>query len=200
MKFVGAELLTAGIAVGTIGVGAVVVGPSLINASTPAAPDIDRRPVDPALEATCDAVRALMGSAVEVLGTWTSSDNGFTEIALWNRDDVEPGVINRDEILLLTHSPTMGTLAAYTCAADEDAPDACASPVRRSAFSDSFPWKWRTTGGTQRAVIAIDLKEFRLRRVREGTEPPTWSVGLVWGGDVSDTDGDVCAFSLETRR
>ncbi|GAB4545102.1 MAG: hypothetical protein Tsb0013_02690 [Phycisphaerales bacterium] len=211
-----AELLVLGITVGTLGVGAVTIGPSLINASD-AAPSPEM-PSDPLLADACTALHTLIGGSVGVLRVWTDERGTFRDALLWHRDIHDPDTINRDEVVLFTYSPALGVLAAYTCTGEappdlaeelgiqvdgtpvEEPADPCAGAITGTRLNDSFPWSWKSSAGVGREIVASGLSGVRFLPVREAGEITEWSVRLTWGPENAEGEGDACAMVVPRAR
>ncbi len=212
-----AEFLTIGIATTTISVGAFTVGPGLLRASSET-PPVAVSPTTPELASACDAIRSLIDGSREILRVWNADDTGFEEVLLWQSDTHDPDVINRDELVLLTFSESMGTLASYTCEGDPEpdlagelgvelttpaepvGPDPCTLPVPRSSISDRFSWTWRSVPGVRRRVVATRLASFSVEGVRESESGSGWRIGVVWGTDSAEDEGEACAFVVARDR
>jgi hypothetical protein len=55
----------------------------------------------------------LIGQSVEVLAVHTRDNTPYTEIVLWLRDDANPGVIDPDELVVVSHSRLFETVTKY---------------------------------------------------------------------------------------
>lgn len=61
-----------------------------------------------------DTLARLIGQSVEVLAVHDRSNTPYAEIVLWQNDDVNPGVIDIDELALISHSRLFKTITVYS--------------------------------------------------------------------------------------
>lgn len=210
-----AELVTLGVTAGTLGIGAVAIGPVILNASS--GTTAPATPSDPALVNTCEALIALLEQSLGIVRVWRDDDGNARDILVWHRDIRDPDTINRNEVVLLTFSPTMRTLASHTCTGldepdlagelgieldetPENTIDLCAAPIRRSSLGGRFAWSWKTGPGIAREILATGLSEVMLTSVREQDGSTGWGVELIWGDGASDVDREVCALVVPSVR
>lgn len=213
-----AELVMVGVVTGSVGLGvtAFTLGPAVINASNDLEEGQLVMPSDPAQASACAALHELFSASREILGVWHTNNGAFTEVLLWWSDTHDADRVNRDEVVLLTHSPALGTISAYACEGFEgfdaasmgllvtnqdesaDAAD-CSTPLRRSRLNDRFPWRWRSTPGVNRTIVATGLSSFTITPVREPADAHGWRVRVEWGPEISDTEDEACSFVVHAE-
>jgi hypothetical protein len=61
-----------------------------------------------------DTLARLIGQSVEVLAVHDHSNTPYAEIVLWQHDTINPGVIDIDELAVISHSRLFKTMTVYT--------------------------------------------------------------------------------------
>lgn len=195
------------------GLGALIVPPA-IQAAMEREPEL-LEPEGGAALAVFDRLRALFGSAHAMVGVWERPGGGL-EVALWQTDVRDPGVVNADELLLLVFSPVLGSLTAYIEGAGAKGPalegveiEGDQGPARGVALQRAvvlrrdFPDWWRSRPGTERRVVAAGLASVRVMHggpASEGEGLETWRVELLWAPVASDGVGEKGVFEVAVRR
>ena len=210
-----AELIMLGVTSGALGIGAVTLGPALLDAS-PDRPETVM-PSDPRLVGACQAIDTLFAHSLGIVRVWRDEEGNPRDALLWHRDIRDPDVINRNEVVLLSFSPTLGTLTAYTCANTEppdlagelgleldhnetDREDPCSEMIRRTSIDERFPWRWKTSGHVERSMLASGLEGMTFAPVREPGGTTQWSVEVTWTTAATDATPQACALVVPNAR
>jgi hypothetical protein len=181
-------LLGAAVALGTAG--ALIVPTAIRAATAPAAPIVEP-PEDPGLVPVFDAIHALFEQSEGVVASWDRRGGRAQEILLWHHDGLGAGVVNEDEVLLLSFSPTLGALTAYMVGEGYEGPGPAIGFVDEG-FSDVF----RGVQGVERRVVATGLSRVRFGRGDAEDGEETWTIRLTWGGRTSDESRYEAVFAV----
>jgi hypothetical protein len=126
----------------------------------------------------------LIEHSVEVLSIHHRGSTPYEEIVLWRDDSKNPGVIDPEEIALVSHSPLLGTMTVYTLVGTAERANALSasntrsgnagesrsaaraifsSPLTRDAVAHpSFCDRWRAHSKVRPQVIATGLSDLRV--------------------------------------
>lgn len=182
------------VAAGLLGAASVVLAPVLVRgdgghttAEHPAPWRAPRAQIERALS-------DLVARSVDVLAIHRRGALPFTQFVLWERDDEDPGFINFDEVVVISHSRNLQTISVYRVANDEATADqATRKPSRRMSRIEierlDFCDRWRADPLIGAAVIGrgvsdatftlIDETASRSRRLR---------IRLIWDRESVDSD------------
>jgi|GEM_PF-3713425 len=188
-----------GVATG-LGVGAalLVVGASIDI--TPAARSQQQTPAveqnNPERQAVIDGVQRLIESSVALIRvsnasarpnpSLTNVGSETTSIILWLTDDVDPGVVNLGELVVLSQRPVLGAITATTFGADPTDDDA-GPPTPASALRSLYPV--RTLRGrvqTNTRVIATGVRAMTVDQARISAIDTQITLELTWDAGAAD--------------
>jgi hypothetical protein len=190
----GAALTSTGIVLAVLGaaaVGLVIIrpqfafGPSQAAATAPA--------ISSAQRALLLRVEELLRTSKAVLAVHPRGSDPFEEMVIWLDDTENPGVLDRRELALLSHSRIMRTLTLFMTAASVKAGSAIEP---EAASRQGFCNLWRSEPGVVGVVIATDIAD--LRCVPSGVtsqEQANWRVELIW--EEKSADGPSAAASID---
>ncbi|MEO1129635.1 MAG: hypothetical protein AAFX05_08025 [Planctomycetota bacterium] len=183
-------ILLLGAAV-VLGTASALIVPTAIRAATgPAAPIVDP-PANPELVPVFDAIHALFQQSEGIVASWDRRGGRAQEILLWHHDGLGAGVVNEDEVLLLSFSPTLGALTAYMVG---EAYAGTGPAVGR--VDTTFPDVFRDVEGVERRVVATGLSRVRFDRTDAEDGEETWTIRLTWGGRTSDESKYEAVFAV----
>ena len=171
---------------------------------------VEVAPRDESARAVYERVRMLFQSSVGIVGCWDRGEGGV-EVALWQRDVRDPGIVNSDEVVLLSFSRVLGGLVAYVEGTGAPVVEGVtieggAGPARGVALERGdvlgrgFGAWWRARPGIERHVIAGGLADMRVAPRGEAGGLETLSVELVWGRSSADDGVEKGAFEVALRR
>lgn len=119
-------------------------------------------------------------------GTGTSS-----EMVLWVHDAATPGVVDPDEVGMITHSEVSQVVSFL----DRPEEAGAGTPVAAKALADrAFVSRWRSAGGRRR-VIARGVSDFRVRWLDDGR----LEISLTWPAASSDASDKAVVVVEATR-
>lgn len=172
-------------AVGGLGLVGIAISPTrVLSLSRPidAGADVSAGDLTEAQRATADGLRTLIESAHALIdGRNTSAGSG--ELRLWIDDSRDHGVVNEDELLILTRAPLLHAVLALT-RAPTDAP--APAVTSEDLFSDDLAARWRAQSAVDRAVVATDVTAMQVEQVGRTTDHVTLSVRLTFAAPESD--------------
>ncbi|RMH24216.1 MAG: hypothetical protein D6693_10225 [Planctomycetota bacterium] len=113
---------------------------------------------------TLAGLRGVFESAHALIDARPAAEGGSSDVLLWIDDEHDRGVVNEDELLILTRVPVLEAVVALTAPISGDA----APMPTRALFSDDLPARWRARPGTRRAVIATDVTAMQVDRLGAG--------------------------------
>lgn len=179
-------LILAGMTLATT---AVLVTPHVIQAQ----PDASASPVEtewsPAARAAADALslilrrsHATLGPDIEALVPDDAGADG--PVILWTEDTIDPGLVNRSEVLVLEHSQLLESVTAYFFD-PADANDPLLNPVlpeRLVREPEALAQAVMNDAEVLRQVIAVEVLEFRVQGevVTSGSGGRTVTPGEAW--------------------
>jgi hypothetical protein len=169
---------------GGLGVTAIVVTPRMIVGAP-----LGENVVAPRLsqhQAVLEALAALVGNSECLLAVHQRGPTPFVELVLWMGDRRNPGVVDADEIAVLSHSRLMRSITFYGLTADRRGPVE-ALPVD-VGFNDSrFCDVWRSRSDVVPRVVAVGVSDMHVEtRKTHSTMGPALSISLTWTGDLPD--------------
>ena len=173
-------------AIGTLAVGAAVVSPRFLKAAPRESAEIHARL--PAHQETASALAALIGRSHMLLALHDRGATPYQETVLWLDDRVNPGVIDPEEVAVLSHSEVLWTIIYYGLEAPEEeaCPEAEAlepARVREPAFCGH----WRARAGVEPRVIATGISDLRIEPPEKGPGGSSLlRISLTWASDSTD--------------
>lgn len=171
--------------------------------------------MDPARRQFVSQLGELVTSSKAVLLMNERRDGSFVDLVLWRRDDRDPGRINPDEILVLSHSRILQTITLYRfdqrvgsirnetrVTIGEDLavfpPDhVVPATLRQPDFCD----RWRTSARVNSAVLATDVRELAFDTPHNSSEVDAkLRISLTWSSDSVDTPDSATTVVAATWR
>jgi len=183
-----AELVSLGLTTAGLAAATAVIAPRALVAvqSTSEAP-VQHEGLDLDQVALLHGLHTLLASCKALISVREARGSLGAAITLWHSDDHDRGTVNEDEILVLLHSPLLGTLNVYTSDLDESAAGPAVSV--QDLFGDSMPENWRQRPGIRGRVIATDISAVAIERGREEDGMTTLRVVLHWESPTPDEAG-----------
>jgi hypothetical protein len=189
------ELTAILVAGGVLTTTAAIVGPRLLSADDEAS----RLPV-PAqpehAETLSTLVEALEGCKA-LLIRHDRERTPYLDLVVWTEDRTDPGAVNVDEVLVLSHSRMLQTLSMYVCAGPFG--EEVEGLTVETLLDPDFPEHWRMRGDVVGRVLSSGVSEMRFSDHAAQSDHAASSadagrsrymVALTWGGvnaDESDT-------------
>jgi hypothetical protein len=185
-----AEAVTIAVTVGALGTAAFFVTPRLIQA--------DQSDTDPTIVPREEAHQAQMLSLLEamhrcrgVLAVHERAASPYLDVVLWGEDVHEAGVVNEDEVIVLSHSELLQTLTLHYCDVDPQVADP-ALPLAEAQQAD-FGVQWRLRGEVESKVIGTGISSMRFTPAFDGeqtaqtdAEESGYVLELTWAGEATD--------------
>ena len=199
----GAGLALTLLLVGGLVATAVIVAPRPVEAG--GGESVAR---DPAHQQTMDLLTQLIASSRGVIAVRPRGATPYVDLLLWLEDEDVPGVLQLDELGLISHSEVMqaatfvtlgGELAAITDETWRLLPrgrrSAGAKVTPEDILAPSFCSRWRSFEHGATRVIARGLSDMEFAWVTDGeTDAPRLRISLTW--DVDSVDGPDKASTL----
>src|SRR5262245_12721516 len=66
-----------------------------------------------------NSITTMIGQSIEVLAVHNRQSTPYTEIVLWRNDRQNPGVIDPDELVVISHSRLFRTVSVYEALSDQ---------------------------------------------------------------------------------
>ena len=131
---------------------------------------------------TIAGFRALFESAHGLIDARPAPGGGSTDALLWIDDAHDRGVVNEDELLILTYAPVLESILALT-----RAPGGDAAPMPTEAlFSDDLAARWRARSDVDRAVVATDVTAVQIEPIGRAGGVATLRIRLTFRASVPD--------------
>jgi hypothetical protein len=172
---------------GGLGAVAVIVGP----AGTRAADDGGSGPpLAPDRQRVLDALATLVGRSTSVLAIHDRGPTPFSEIVLWLQDAANPGVVDAEEVGVLSHSLVLESIAFHGLVGrdlpDDDALRALQRLVEADVAAPAFCDAWRTSPGVGRHLVATGISDLQAAWLDAGGGEPALQIFLTWTEDSAD--------------
>ncbi len=107
------------------------------------------------------------------------------ELRLWIEDTRDPGVVNEDELLILTHSALLNAVLALTVSPGKEARRGMRSI---ELFSDDLAGRWRARSDVNQAVTATDVTAMLIEPIGRNDDGVALRVRLTFARPGSDLD------------
>jgi hypothetical protein len=164
---------------------------------------------EPAHREALEQLAALIGRSHAVLAMHDRSASHFVEVVLWIEDASNPGVIDSEELAVISHSDIMRTITFYAIDDDEagdglpgdwsaDATASVPATISPAAVTEpSFCARWRRSRLVASRVLMTNISDLRVNRVvTDEREGERLRIELIWPPDSSDA-GDYAWLELE---
>lgn len=181
------------------------ITPKSTQAEAPAQPEPaskERRLILQGLRDLIESSRAVISVAA---GQGKPGDpaGGFggqtTSIVLWTRDRAGPGVVNLDELLVLSHRPVLGAITATTFG-DDAGDDRPGPPVPVAALFAPDPVEaLRGAAGAVTRVIATDVRDVSVEQAASTGGMTQLTLTLTWDDDGADARGGSVVSAVAPR-
>lgn len=150
----------------------------------------------------------MIGGSVEVLAIHPQGESSNNDILLWLRDDRNPGVIDADELAIVSQSRLFRTITVYTMPVprgDRQSGESIASTegLDRATMSEpAFSESWRALPNVQRQVIAREISDMTVVRENGDGDPgQRLALSLRWVADSTDVSDEASAtIDVQMRR
>lgn len=172
--------------IGSLSAMAAFVVPEFVSGEAPA-PKYERE--QPAhRQEVLEGLAGLIGGSLEVLAVHQRGVTPFVEVVLWLEDAKNPGVIDEDEIAVVSHSRVLRKVTCYTMSLDDRQPSAALDrdSLRAPAFCDAFRADRRVRPNTV-AVGVSDIQIGQAPDVRNGLT--RLRIALTWPAESADGAG-----------
>ncbi len=183
---VAAVTVVAGGLVGFVVVGAVVV-PSRGVALTASYEDestLTTSQLTDDQNGFVEALKRLIESAHAIIDV-AEDDAGSARLVLWIEDHRDIGIVNEDEVLVVSYAPLLHAVTGLTRPPVDTAAPAMATSA---LFSDTLSADWRQSPGVQQSILATNVTEMRMKSVGRSNGEMTVRVSLTFGAGESDDD------------
>jgi hypothetical protein len=177
-----------GVAGAFIGVAAFVM-PGALKA-TPEQPNEIVEPTDSDHARALRALGVLIGQSEALIAVHGPESGERPRIVLWYADADGDGLVAVGEVLVLSHHPTAGALAAHTFdpALSGDAGADRALLDAELVASRGFAERWALRADVRSSVIVTGLTGVRVEPVSRGPGAGGWRLTLTWPGERADDD------------
>jgi hypothetical protein len=181
------------VSIGVIGTATLVLTPRHLLAGEADQTARRREAENPSNQRVIDLLAELIARSVRVIAIHQRGSSPYLELVLWLQDVKNPGRIDPEEIIVLSHSEALQTLwcfegpAASTEATDRDtgawARDASPSDIARRSFCR----RWRERPDVRRRVLATGVAAMSVEPVKRGSDGRTMiRISLTWASETSD--------------
>jgi len=106
-------------------------------------------------------------------------------LVLWIEDHRDIGIVNEDEVLVVSYAPLLHAVTGLTRPPVDTAAPAMATSA---LFSDTLSADWRQSPGVQQSILATNVTEMRMKSVGRSNGEMTVRVSLTFGAGESDDD------------
>lgn len=126
--------------------------------------------------------KRLIASTHAVINARTP-DDGSVNLVLWMNDTRDQGVVNEDEVLLVTYTPLLRVITALTAPPqDSKSPEVDTSML----FSDTLSADWRRRSDIQQSVIATDVTGVAIEPIAQDPDEVTLRIRLTFSNHHPD--------------
>jgi hypothetical protein len=182
--------------VGGLAGAAIVITPRLSPGAPAAAA---KAAAHPEHQAALERLAALIGRSHAVLALHPRGRTPFVEVVLWLEDGRNAGVIDRDEVAVISHSEILRTITYHAYEPPEDPAEETAAaepgdPVTvpaviapESAAGPGFCPRWRRSRHVVPRVLLTDVSDLRVVQVGEAIDGRgRLRIELIWSSDSAD--------------
>ena len=176
---------------GGLSVAAIVVTPRMI-VGVPLGGDVAPRTSQH--QAVLEALAALVRNSDRVLAVHQRGPTPYVELVLWMRDRKNPGVVDADEVGVLSHSRMMRSITFFGLTGDRRG--ARATPSVDIGFTDSlFCDAWRARSDVVPRVVATCVSDMHVETLEpRAATGSTLCISLTWTEDSSDAADEGSVF------
>lgn len=112
-------------------------------------------------------------------------EDGSAQMVLWIEDHRDIGIVNEDEVLIVTYAPLLHAVTGLL----RPPVDTVAPAMLTSAlFSDTLNTDWRRSPGVAQNILATNVTAMRMKSVGRSDGGLTVRVSLTFGNSGSDDD------------
>lgn len=184
-------VLCAAVALG--GLSVYLVPRALQAAESAGAELVCEPPADPEHLVVFEGLREVFERGRALLGVWEKG-GGSVDVMLWLGDQQGAGVIEQNEVTLVSFSEVLETVSVFTDPGEGEG----LRPVDYTAMSDPrFSDRWRRGERVEGWIVGTGVRVVRFERVAEGDGMVRLGIALRWGA--VGTDGEISEARFEVR-
>lgn len=145
-------------------------------------------------------LRGIIESSKAVIDARPAPGSTSSDLVLWTEDAADPGAVNQNEVLILTHSDVLEAIVALSKPTENKA--APALPTE-AMFDPHLAKRWRSTPNVRTNVLATNVKTMRIEPGDDLSDESSLSIRLTWaGGSTDESQGrpSETMFSVVTPR
>lgn len=175
---------------GALAATAAVITPAYLSASGPEGAEAVTARM-PAHHQMIELLGSLISRSREVLAVHQRGPGPYLEIVLWLDDADNPGLIDPDEVAVITHSEVLRTISYFALPGPEEEAepeeglcwDTSASDIRTLAFCAA----WRSRPDVRQRVLGTGIAAMDVQRLppQEGGRT-LLCISLTWTSDLAD--------------
>lgn len=181
---VAASVITGGSVVGLTLLGLVVKPATVLSITDKTDPDIEEFvSLSEARTSLVHALKRMIAASHAIIDVRDASAGA--ELVLWIDDKVDPGVVNENEILIISHAPLLQAAIALTRPPETGGEHAVDS---KALFSDTLSTTWRKRPDVSQSIVTTDVTAMRVESIRRPDGNAALTVRLTFAPDNSDTN------------
>jgi len=129
-----------------------------------------------------EGLRRIIESSKAVIDARPAPGSRSSDLVLWTEDRDELGLVNENEVLILTHSHVLEAVVAVAKATENSAG---AMPTD-ALFDSQLATRWRMHPDVRTNVLATDVKTITIESAFDGSSEPSLLIRLTWSGAAVD--------------
>ncbi len=176
------EFVVVLVAAGTLGGFSIYLVPQMLSAADSREPALlVEPPIDLGHAAVFDGIREIFAGRRAVVRVWEHG-GGSVDVLVWLGDAHGQGVIDRDELMLVSFSEVLETVTAYLFEGEVGDGAVDIGAIARGRFPDV----WRRSEGVEARLIASGVRVVRFEQAEAGKGMVRLMIALRWGSRGAD--------------
>jgi hypothetical protein len=187
------SLLLSLLSFGVLAFVAALFGPRYLHATEPGG--LQRHAQVAGHQIVLEGLGRLVSGSQGMIAVHERGPSPFVEVVLWLNDTSNPGVIDRDELVVVGHSRVLRTLTVYQTARQGGATPSTWTPDAAELRQRGFCDQWRTDPAVRPRVIGTGISDMRIERIEQsGEQRARYAITLTWAADSVDGADEATLF------